>query len=93
MKEIWKEFKEKTANAWKDFVRGIKEVLRSTFSILKDGCKDFITAVFKWLWEVLCGTGLVIKSLVLIVLAAFIAAIKATLGLAYKKVMAWIEKW
>ena len=93
MKEIWKEFCEKVSAASKDFVKGIKDVLRSTFVILKDGCKDFITAVFKWLWEVLCGLGLAIKSLVAIVWAALVAAIKATLGVAYKKIIAWIEKW
>lgn len=93
MKEIWKEFCEKVAAAGKDFMTGLKEVLRSTFTILKDGCKDFITAVFKWLWEVLCGLGLIIKALVAVVWAALVAAVKATLGLAYKKIMAWIEKW
>lgn len=93
MKEIWKEFTKNVAAAWSDFVKGIKEVLRSTFVILKDGCVEFVTAVFKWLWEVLCGLGLAIKALVAIVWAALVAAIKATLGLAYEKIVAWIKKW
>lgn len=93
MKEIWKEFKTTVANAWKDFVKGIKEVLKSTLEILKTGCKDFVAAIFKWLWEVLCGLGLALTALVTMVWAALVAAIKATLGIAYKKVVAWIEKW
>lgn len=93
MKEIWKEFKTAVANAWQDFVKGTKEVLRSTLKILKTGCKDFVTAVFKWLWEVLCGLGLASTALVAMVWAALVAAVKATLGVAYKKVIAWIEKW
>jgi len=93
MKKIWKEFKDSVVVAWKDFVKGIKEVLRSTFVILKDGCVEFVTAVFKWLWEVLCGLGLSLKALVAIVWAALVAAVKATLGLAYEKIVAWIKKW
>ena len=93
MKEIWKEFKENVAAAWSDFVKGIKDVLKSTFKILKEGCVEFVTAIFKWLWEVLCGLGLAIKGLVAIVWAALVAAIKATLGLAYEKIVAWIKKW
>ena len=93
MKEIWKEFRTTVVSAWQDFVKGIKAVLKSTLEILKTGCKDFVTAVFKWLWEVLYGLGLAIKALVAMIWAALVAAIKATLGIAYKKVVAWIEKW
>lgn len=93
MKDIWNKFKLDCANAWSTFCDGIKAMAKSTFEILKDGCVDFITAIFTWLWELLKGVGLIGWSLVQVVVAALIAAVKATFGLTYNKIVDWIKHW
>ena len=93
MKEIWKEFKEKTKVAWTDFVNGVKVMAKATFKILKEDCKVFVVAVFKWIWEVLKGFAYVAKAFVEVVWAALVAAIKATFGWLYAKCIDWIDRW
>lgn len=93
MKEIWNQFVEKCVAAWETCYAGIKQVCKSTFELLKTTCIDFVKGVFSWLWEVLSGLGKVVWAMVLAVVAALIAMVKAILDLGFNKVIAWIKKW
>lgn len=93
MKEIWKQFKKACAEAWSTMVDGVKEVCRTTLSLLKDTCVAFVTGIFAWIKDVICGLCLVAWGFIKVVFAAFVAFLKAAFDLIYNKIIKWIMKW
>lgn len=93
IKSIWNEFKAACASAWNSFVAGISSACKDSFIILKNGVVNFIKALFTWLWSILKGICLVAWSFIKVLWAAFVAAIKSTLGVVYNKLIDWVNKW
>ena len=93
MKEIWKQFKEACAKAWGDMVEGVKEVCRTTWKLFKETCIAFVTGIFAWIKDLVCGVALSCWGFIQIVFAAFVALLKAAFDLLYNKIIKWIFKW
>lgn len=93
MKEIWEEFKLKCKEAWDTFVEGVLGVSKSTWKLLKDACVNFVTAIVTWLGELIKGVWNIFVSLISVIWAALIAALKSTIGMLYTKLIEWIKHW
>lgn len=93
LKEIWKEFCDKVKDATGNCWESIKTVSKSTLDLLKQTVIDFVTGVFLWLEDLFIGVVSVIYELLKVIWAAFVAALKSTLGLIYEMIVEWIKKW
>ena len=92
IKDIWKDFKKTTVAAFKDGWSRIRAVWKATWEIFKIALIDFVKAVFTWVWSIISGVASILIDVLKIVFAALSAAVKATLGIAYEKIVAWIKK-
>ena len=93
MNEIWIKFKEDLKVALDNFLEGIRKVAKSTFKIFKNGCLEFIKSIFEWIYELSKGACLVLYSLLQVIWASLISALKASAGILYKKVISFVKKW
>lgn len=93
MKTLWKTFKENCATAAKEFVDGIKDVCRTTLVLLKDTCKNFVTGVLNWLWELLKGVCKVIWAFLKMLFIGVKTLVIESFKYVHTKLINWIDKW